>query len=487
MATHRGEAPRAGDRATPSSSRQGASPDLHGSLAVLVEDPTELETIEMLATEEWQLARRIASSRRLAKSDLLPKFLLYVCEMTLRGRSHEINEQRIGTEIFNRPADYNPGEDNIVRSYARLLRKRLEEYFHEEGAHEPMRIVIPRGGYVPIFESTVQVALSQPEETANLSSPPQSDLSALSGAPSKELSNVESTTTAEASRPRYPAALLLTLGIVAGILFTAGTLWGFTSLRNAKEQSAAHPLWEQLFQSTRTTLIVPADSGLGIIENLVGHQVTVQEYANGSYLSDLKPPAGIDAGNFNDLRRQRYTSVADLDITNRLIRLPEFNPSRTEIRYAHSVTPEDLKGANVILLGSKHTNPWDELYEGLLNFRFEYSPTVDQSWIVDVRPSTGEQAVYRNGEEGTAGTYGTISYLPGTDGDGHVLMIQGLNMAATQAAAEVLFNAPLIRPVLQQATAPNGTLRPFELLIKTTSVGATAPAAQIIASRFYPQ
>ena len=60
-------------------------------------------------------------------------------------------------------------------------------------------------------------------------------------------------------------------------------------------------------------------------------------------------------------------------------------------------------------------------------------------------------------------------------------------MAATQAAADMLFNAPGIQPVLQQARLPGGALRPFELLVETTSIGATAPTAQIVATRIYQQ
>ncbi len=60
-------------------------------------------------------------------------------------------------------------------------------------------------------------------------------------------------------------------------------------------------------------------------------------------------------------------------------------------------------------------------------------------------------------------------------------------MAATQAAADTLFNAKAIRPVLQEATLPNGSLKPFELLVETNSIGAMAPGSQIIATRFYAQ
>jgi hypothetical protein len=453
-------------------------------VATLLEDSAQIDGLGYLSTEAWQLACRVAKSKLFSKSDLLPKFLLHVCELALRGRTHEITEQCIGTRIFNRPADYNPSEDNIVRSYARTLRKRLEQYFAEEGQNEPQRIIIPRGGYVPLF---VSHAKTEADEVDALT---DDDASRISPAelqtryhyplsPSQAPASL-------ASSLRLVPALSLMAAFVLGALLTSAVLVRLRLVPVAKEQSAAHLLWEQLFQPNHNTLIVPADSGLGIVENLSGHQVSVEEYANNSYLADLKAPPGLEAGNFNDLLRQRYTSVAALNITARVTRLPEYLSTRTQIRYARSITAEDLKDANVILIGSKHTNPWDELFEKRLNFRLEYAPTVDQSWVVNEDPRAAEQEVYRNGVDGTSNrTYGTISYLLAPDGSGHVLILQGLNMAATQAAAEVVFNRDMIRPILQQATLPNGGLRPFELLIETSSVGATDPGAQIIATRFY--
>jgi hypothetical protein len=147
---------------------------------------------------------------------------------------------------------------------------------------------------------------------------------------------------------------------------------------------------------------------------------------------------------------------------------------------------EDIKNSNVILIGSKHTNPWVGLFDKRLNFELEYTPTVDQSFVVNHHPAPAEQALYRNGDgSNSSQTYGVIAYLPNLDSPGHVLIIQGLNMAGTQAAAEVLSNSALIGPVLDRAITPKGELRPFELLVETNSIGATAPEAHILASRIH--
>jgi hypothetical protein len=233
-------------------------------------------------------------------------------------------------------------------------------------------------------------------------------------------------------------------------------------------------------------LIVPADSGLGILQNLSGQTVSLQEYVNGAYFTGAKVPPGINPGSLADLRHQRYTSMVDLDITTRIMQLPEVSASRTEIRYARSITTEDLKSSDVILIGSVHSNPWVALFEDKLNFKLEYLPEVDQSYVLNSHPAGNEQKQYLNGNGDTSNqTYGVIDYLPNLDGSGHILIIQGLNMAATQAAADTLFHPGAMEPILKQALRPDGTLRPFELLIKTRSIGATDPGAQIISARFY--
>ena len=99
------------------------------------------------------LGARAARGRRasLCTLPLLSKFLLFVVRETLEGRGDEITEHQIGVQVFDRPPDYRTLEDNIVRSYARQLRKRLAEHFADEGSAEPARIDIPLGGYVPVF------------------------------------------------------------------------------------------------------------------------------------------------------------------------------------------------------------------------------------------------------------------------------------------------------------------------------------------------
>src|SRR5271163_593129 len=124
--------------------------------------------LDLNADPRWQLAQRIAASRSFAKSALLSRFLLYVCEREITGRTAEITEHQIGVHVFGRRPGYHPGEDNIVRNYARQLRHRLDQYFLEEGREEGLRLSIPRGKYVPVysphhFEERPLLVVAEPE------------------------------------------------------------------------------------------------------------------------------------------------------------------------------------------------------------------------------------------------------------------------------------------------------------------------------------
>jgi len=81
----------------------------------------------------WLLVQRIVASSGFVNSQRLSAFLLYVSEQSLSGRGDALNERVIGETVFERSPDYDPRDDNIVRSHASRLRSRLEEYFEREG------------------------------------------------------------------------------------------------------------------------------------------------------------------------------------------------------------------------------------------------------------------------------------------------------------------------------------------------------------------
>lgn len=104
---------------------------------------------------ETEQLERILNSAQLVTSPSLSRFLRYIVEETLAGRSAEIREYTLGVYVFDRGDDFNPRMDPIVRVQARNLRSRMAKYYEGPGAEDPIRIELPKGTYVPIFHKRV--------------------------------------------------------------------------------------------------------------------------------------------------------------------------------------------------------------------------------------------------------------------------------------------------------------------------------------------
>jgi hypothetical protein len=94
---------------------------------------------------------RILNTPPLVSSPSLSRFLRYVVEETVAGRSGAIKEYTLGLNVFDRGEEFNPRLDPIVRVQARNLRSRLEKYYQTQGGEDPIRIELPKGTYVPLF------------------------------------------------------------------------------------------------------------------------------------------------------------------------------------------------------------------------------------------------------------------------------------------------------------------------------------------------
>jgi len=80
------------------------------------------------------------------------EMLKFLVEETLAGRGDRLKGYTVGVAVFGREEGYDPQDDPIVRMEARRLRQDLANYYVAAGREDPIRIGIPKGGYVPHFE-----------------------------------------------------------------------------------------------------------------------------------------------------------------------------------------------------------------------------------------------------------------------------------------------------------------------------------------------
>ena len=107
--------------------------------------------------------RLILASDLFLRSKRLTRFLSYIVEKTLRGESGDLKEYQLGIEVCTRKNSYDPRIDPVVRVEARRLRAALDVYYAQEGRENHLRIMLPKGSYVPCFFSR---KLAVPSPTA---------------------------------------------------------------------------------------------------------------------------------------------------------------------------------------------------------------------------------------------------------------------------------------------------------------------------------
>ena len=99
------------------------------------------------AAEVRAALERVLASRCFEQAARSSGFLRFVVEQTLAGQGDRLKGYTIGVEVFGRPADFDAQTDPLVRVEAGRLRRRLIEYYSDEGRDDRVRIDLPRGSY----------------------------------------------------------------------------------------------------------------------------------------------------------------------------------------------------------------------------------------------------------------------------------------------------------------------------------------------------
>jgi len=425
-------------------------------------------TSATLSDSRWLVAQRVIASRNFEKSGRLCTFLAYIVRCVIEERTDEITEQQIGIHVFGRAPGYNPGEDNIVRTTARQLRQRLAVYYLEEGSADELRIEVPRGAYIPVFQPGSK-HLSE-LQSASLDSP-----SSTSQEPFTRSHDVHAPKKKAAKSWLYAAVLLL-----AGAALTLVTQKCISAVR--LRASANDLLWRQMFSSTLNTIFVPGDAGLNMFNNETHapDQVSLDDYIGGKYLYSLRAQSPNFAG--APIASRCYVPIADLQFAEHLASLPRFRRVNFRSSFPRDLTPQDFRNVNVILSGAPVYNPWDELFDVRLNFHFVYDGANNSMFVENRHPHTGEPSAYRTDWKRI---FGYIALTDNLDNNGKVLLVEGTSLVGVEAAVDFLFNSKMMAPVLDKAKKSNGDLSSFEVLLDATSFGGGDGRVEVLATRFY--
>jgi hypothetical protein len=465
-----------------------------------IENLPELEGLPIAAWDNdprHLLLQRILAAPDFVRSPQLARFLLHICIATFEGREQNLSEQHIGVEVFGREPNYDSAADTIVRSHALRLRRRLEQYFQRAGQQETMHLVVPRGGYVPLFlpsaDPVVVSSQLDPYVVAGSDSA-RPDIEETHPANNDEAPNLLTTTGRLSVRsagresevpPGIFARSLLGYRIaIASLALLCVGLVGILALhlRTHLPIKRNHLLWSRLFTEDEPTQIVLGDSGLVLFHAVTRQYVSLHDYLSDDVSKQMPHVIHTDPAFAQFLLHRRYTSMVDAATLTHLLRLPEAVPDRTLVHYSRDMHLNDFKTGNIIMIGAQEAVPWVELFENHMDFRFSIDNADSHASFINSQPGLGEATEYNSVSTLTKGkVYSVVAFLPNLSGNGNVLILEGLSMAGTEAAVDLIIDDDRLLPILSKARRPDGSIHHFEMLLESEGLGEGAGPARVVA------
>ncbi|MBI4893767.1 MAG: hypothetical protein HY821_24325 [Acidobacteria bacterium] len=423
-----------------------------------VESQGRLQAEDLLLADRRDLLSRIASSPAFQKSQRSREFLLYVGTRCLTDSPAAIREQEIGVEVFGRSSNYDTSQDTIVRVQGSQLRKRLQQFFSEEGRDEPWVVEMPKGSYSLSFHPREQAPDS-------LALGPSSIRRALV--------------------LRYLSWGLFALALISSLFL----LYQNADLRHRiagtyGPRPYVNRFWNQLFGNGRPSHLILADVGLLIFQDAMKQMISLSDYQNKrfpqlaeAHIENPETRALI----LNALNRNS-TTLADAGISRRISFLFSTNLIPLDVVLARDATTSMVASANAILLGSRRANPWLSLYEDKLNFQTVFNETPRTASFSNRKPLPGERPEYRCvwSQRG----YCRVAYLPSTKEGGNVLLISGTDVTSTDAGGEFITSEYSVRKLRESLHLQDQDPIPyFELLLETEIVNTSISQFRLIAVR----
>lgn len=418
--------------------------------------------------------------------------LQYLVDQTLEGHAEALKERVVGASVFGRDADYDTGTDPIVRVRAADLRKRLAQYYNGEGSGTAIRIEIHPGSYHPIFvsDSPRPSADQATEETAawnarqmphplpveNTSPPIPVSLASESH---KVVSKAKSTF-------NQSRRMLIERSVFLAIIVTllAGSVMMWTQIQSmnrssqpGKYQPSLAAFWSVFLNPQKNTDIVLSDSSFSLAEDIGKQTFTLNDYLHHDYLRELSEQNPAMMAIMNMIVDRNLGATGEFKLTQRILALDKLS-SKLHVYNAREYTPDLIKQDNVILVGSRISNPWDELFQDRMNFDFTFH---EGKGIVNRAPAAGEKKNYTwTGSDG----YCLLAYLPNPEYNGTALIIEGTSSETTQAAGDFLLSENQLSNF--QKRLHLSKLPYFEVLLKVSWVNGAPITSAIEAYRVYP-
>ena len=382
---------------------------------------------------------RMLSNPLFRHSKRYPHLFRTVVEQALERNTDLLKERFLGVHVFGRDAGYDTNLDPIVRTTAGEIRRRIAQYYHEEGHEAEIRIELLPGSYIPEFR--------WPSGKAVTGAAP----AAPAVKPAGPIAVVE-------KRPRRlvvgsRVALGLAVVLLAILLY----------LKPWAAKPALDRFWTPVIETPSPVLLCVGPPYPGAVPK------DLQPKSLGEYL----------------MSEVQHVALADATTLARVAGLLQTKGKPFRIRAQGSTDLADLRDGPVVLIGA-FNNDWTIRLTGQLRYTFEGPAGAGTFWIQD-RKNPGQRPwtldMFRRSVELTD-DYAIVSRVLDATTGRLVVVAGGIANYGTLAAGEFLTDPRLMEEVAARAPR-NWDRKNLQVVLETRLIEGSAGRPRIVATDFW--
>jgi hypothetical protein len=436
--------------------------------SILSERPGTPDATPQPATILRELAA-ILESAPFRNSRQCQRLLRYIVEQSLDGHTAALRERVIGMAVFDRRADYDPGQDPVVRIRAADVRKRLAQYY-QSAADLAVQIDVPPGSYrasfrihasaelslvgqpLPSMQPPVPHAIDGPAATAMLTSPPA---------------------------PRPLRRLVLTAGVATLVVALAvvAAVWQ----RSGRPGPALwfDQFWAPFLRAPQPVLVCLGTNAVYHLSDsyMAAYRGEHHIADNGAELfADLPPQSQVRAADLLPVPGT-FVGFADVAAATNVVTLLVQHQKPFAQRLSSDLSFPDLRNVPSVLVGG-FNNRWTLEMTGDLPFRFANGHSVIDTQTGHVWSQVLDHA------STAVDDYALISRLTDAKTGAPLLVIAGIGTSGTQAAGEFVSSRAALARLAHGA--PQGwAQRNMQVLLHVRVVEYAPSKPEVVAERFW--
>ncbi|HYP27320.1 MAG TPA: hypothetical protein VE262_11430 [Blastocatellia bacterium] len=437
---------------------------------------------------------KILGSRLLQGSGNLRSLLRYVTLKVIEDQDIQLKEYIIATDVFGRGSDFDARTDSVVRVQAKRLREKLKEYYETEGKEDRVLIELPKGQYNVAFsfieregEERVAAEPEPPVAPLGAQTPQEQEGAAQTPpAPSPSLLDGE-----KLWKMASGAALLVLLGSIIVLSLSYNNFRTQSSETGPTDLNVSPgAVWDPFMRSGLPTLLVLSNPPVYRFSNGSDPEVLLKKSMEmTSEQTELMAQSLKDKFVMRQSHAPRlilssgdYTGMGEAIGVYCVTDLFRSSGKKIALKQSRTVSAEDLKSNNMILLGSVWANEWSGKLPIKEDFTYSLNATIDNN-----NPLPGEEREYRpkfNEQTGElVEDYALITVKPSVSVRNILMVLSGIHSEGTQAAAEYVTRRDYLNNLnqrLEQMAVRGTPPKYYQVLLKVQVVNGISMTVSIV-------